>query len=58
MTIVYFFDKVEDINGQNKYVIDRHLYLTIRDEYAVALVVEHMFMHEIMISMHECVSFQ
>ena len=58
LKIVYLFDKVEDIIGKKigKRVIFICNYQRLR--YIVALVFEHMFMHEIMIPMHECASFQ
>ena len=58
MKIVYSFDKVEDINGKKigkRYIFIFNYWILI---YTVALFVEHIFMHEIMILMHECASFQ
>ena len=55
---MYLFDKVEDINGKKIVKRDKCIFNYYRWRCIVALVVEHTFMHEIMISMDECASFQ
>ena len=55
---MYLFDKVEDINGKKKVKRETFIFNYYRWRYKVALVVEHIFMHEITILMHECASFQ